>query len=66
MAYVTEYRLPCRTYKEIRQINEHMVKQLIRKMDKKFGEVSYENTVNFINNQRNTNKDHSIISPHTY
>lgn len=43
-----------------------MVKQLIRKMDKKFGEVSYEHTVNFINNQRNTNKDHSIISPHTY
>lgn len=43
-----------------------MVKQLIRKMDKKFGEVSYEHTVNFINNQRNTNKDHSIILPHTY
>ena len=44
-----------------------MTKQFSRKMEKKFEQVSYENIINFIKNQGNTNKDHNIIiSFHTY
>lgn len=55
------------TYKKMWQINENMTKQFSRKMEKKFEQVSYENIINFIKNQGNTNKDHNIIiSFHTY
>lgn len=36
-----------------------MIKQLIRKVDKRFGQVSYENIIYFINNQGNKNEDYS-------
>lgn len=43
-----------------------MIKQLIRKMDKKFGQVAYENIIYFINNQENKSKDYSRIWYHCY
>ena len=43
-----------------------MIKQLIRKVDKRFGQVSYENIIYLINNQGNKNKDYSRISYHSY